>query len=116
MKTLAPIPGGLAGPPSACSSGPDHLDVFAVGPDHRVWRWSRDGATWAAPVPLPGFGSGIPAVGVAAVSSGPGRVEVFAAEASTRTPVWWRAINGQWLPAPLLLPPGANLPAIAVSG
>jgi hypothetical protein len=63
MKTLSPIPGGLAGPPSACSSGNNHLDVFAVGTDHRVWRWAWDGAAWAAPVPLPAFGAGIPEVG-----------------------------------------------------
>ena len=116
VKTLPPIPGGLAGPPSACRSGADHLDAFAVGPDHRVWRWSWNGTVWTAPVPLPAFGAGVPGVGIAAVGSGPGRMEVFAAEASTRSPVWWRATNGQFLPSALLLPGGrANLPAIAVA-
>jgi len=115
MKTLAPLPGGLAGPPSACLSGINQLDVFAVGPDHRVWRWAWNGVVWTAPTPLGAFGSGIPGVGIAAVSSAPGHVEVFAAEASTRTPIWWRGVNGVFTAAPLLLPGGANLPAVAVT-
>jgi hypothetical protein len=49
------------------------------------------------------------------VCSAPGHVEVFAAEASTRTPIWWRGLNGQFSPVALLLPQGANLPAIAVA-
>jgi hypothetical protein len=111
VKTLAPLPAGLAGPPSACSSADNRIEVFAVGGDRRVWRWAWDGTVWAAPAPLPAFGA-VPAVGVCAVSSGPGRVEVFAAESGTRSPIWWRCENGRWLPAALLLPVGANLPAV----
>ena len=114
MRTLSSIPGGLAGPPSACSSDPNRIDVFAVGSDANVWRWAWDGTNWAAPVPLPAFGR-IPSEGVCAVSSAPGRVEVFAAEAGTSSPVWWRGDNGRWLPAALLLPVGANLPAVPVA-
>jgi hypothetical protein len=89
MRTFS-ITGGLAGPPSACSSDPDRVDVFAVGPDKRVWRWLRVGANWpTAPVPLDVNGT-IPSEGVCAISSGPGRVEVFAVEAGSRLPVWWR--------------------------
>ena len=88
MRTFS-ISGGLAGPPSACSSDPDRVDVFAVGPDKRVWRWLRVGANWlTAPVPLDINGT-IPGEGVCAISSGPGRVEVFAV-AGSRLPVWWR--------------------------
>ena len=39
MRTFS-IGGGLAGPPSACSSDPDRVDVFAVGAGATVWHWS----------------------------------------------------------------------------
>ena len=115
MKTLPSPPGGLAGPPSAGSSASNQVDVFAVAGDGNVWRWSWDGRSWAAPVPLPAFGS-IPGVGVCAVSSGPGRVEVFAANATTHSPVWWRRDGARWFDAALQPPPGqANLPAVPVA-
>ena len=106
MKTLPSPPGGLAGPPSAGSSASNQVDVFAVAGDGNVWRWSWDGRSWAAPVPLPAFGS-IPADGVCAVSSGPGRVEVFAANATTHSPVWWRGDGARWFDA-ALQPPRAR--------
>ena len=57
MRTFS-ISGGLAGPPSACSSDPDRVDVFAVGSDDTVWRWSLVGANWQlAPEPLPPNGT-----------------------------------------------------------
>ena len=76
MRTFS-IPGGFSGPPSACSAAPSRIDMFAVGPGATLWRLSWDGTTWSPPLPLPPQG-GIPATGVCAVSSGPGRVEVFA--------------------------------------
>ena len=92
MRTLS-NGGGLAGPPGACSSDPDRVDVFAVGSDKTVWRWSRVGATWQpAPERLAPNGT-IPGEGVCAISSGLGHVEVFAVEAGSRLPVWWRG-NG----------------------
>ena len=94
MKTFS-LQGGIAGPPSACSSADNRVDVFAVGSGNLVWRWSWDGTSWTPPGPLPQAGV-IPAEGVCAVSSGPGRVEVFAAEAGSRSPVWWRGNNAQW--------------------
>ena len=94
MKTFS-IPGGLAGPPSACSAAPDRLDVFAVRPGGIVSRWSWDGTGWTQG-DLPPSGGVIPAEGVCAVSSGPGRVEVFAVEARSRTPLWWRGNGTLW--------------------
>jgi FAD/FMN-containing dehydrogenase len=41
-------------------------------------------------------------------------VEVFAAQAGTRTPVWWRGNNTQWSAGPTLTA-GANLPAVPVA-
>ena len=100
MKTFS-LQGGVAGPPSACSSADNRVDVFAVGPGNMVWRWSWDGTRWTPPGPLPQVGV-IPAEGVCAASSGPGRVEVFAAEAGSRSPVWWRGNNEQWSVGPPL--------------
>lgn len=112
MRSFA-LPGGLAGPPGACSDAPNRIDVFAAGPGNTVWRWSWDGSSRTPPGPLPGHGS-IPAEGVCAVASGPGRVEVFAAQAGTRTPVWWRGNNTSWSAGPAL-PQGASLPALPVA-
>ena len=115
MKTFT-LTGGLAGPPSACSCAENRIDVFAAGPGTTVWRWSWEGTSWALPAPLPPLpaGRGIPAEGVCAVSSGPGRVEVFAAESATRSPVWWRGDGTAWSVEPPL-PGGANLPAEPVA-
>jgi FAD binding domain/FG-GAP-like repeat/FG-GAP repeat len=112
MKTFT-LAGGLAGPPSACSCAENRIDVFAAGPGNNVWRWSWDGTNWTPPIQLPLIGA-IPAVGVWAVSSGPGRVEVFAADSNTRTPVWWRGNGTSWSPGPGL-PGGANLPPVPVT-
>jgi hypothetical protein len=102
----------LAGPPSACSSGENRLDVFAVGAGNTVWRWSWDGTSWTN-APLPSLGA-IPVEGVCAVSSGPGRVEVFAAESGSRTPVWWRGNGWTWSPG-AALQSVANLPPVPVA-
>jgi hypothetical protein len=95
MKTFS-ISGGIAGPPSACSSAPNRIDVFAVKPGSRVWRESGDGANWQNAVELPNIsGVSIPAGGLCAISSAPGRVEAFAVTDSA-IPVWWRGNNEQW--------------------
>jgi hypothetical protein len=112
MKTFS-IQGGLAGPPGACSSAPDRVDVFAAGPGATVWRWSGDGNNWGAPTPL-SFNGTIPEEGVCAVSSGPERAEVFAVEAGMRTPVWWRGNGTTWTTGQTP-PAGANVPAVAVA-
>jgi hypothetical protein len=109
MKTFSLV-GGLAGPPSACSAANNRIDVFATGPGNTVWRWSLNGNTWSPPVPLQPGPASIPASGVCAAVSGPGRVEVFALDKTTGAPVWWRGTGTQWLP-PTLLPSGANLPS-----
>jgi hypothetical protein len=111
MQTFS-IAGGISGPPNACSSGANHIDVFAVGPGNTVWRWSWDGTSWSLPAPLPGQGV-IPAEGVCAAASGPDRVEVFAV-ADTRAPVWWRGNGTQWS-AGAALQQVANLPAVPVA-
>ncbi len=38
---------GLAGPPAVCSSGPERIDVFAVGPDGDLLHSSCNGETWS---------------------------------------------------------------------
>ncbi len=114
MKTFT-LTGGLAGPPSACSAAPNRVDVFAAGPGATVWRWSRDGTAWSPPAPLPVGRWRIPAEGVCAVSSGPGRVEVFAVDASSQTPVWWRGNGTTWAAAVQVPLAGARIPAIAVA-
>ena len=114
MKTFT-LPGGLAGPPSACSAATDRLDVFATGPGNTVWRWSMKQNQWAPPAKLDLGPASVPAVGVSAVASGPGRVEVFAADKNTRGPVWWRANGAVWQ-APIVLGGGpAGLPAVPVT-
>jgi hypothetical protein len=87
--------------------------VFATGPGNNVWHWAWDGTNWKPPIALAPIGA-IPAVGVGAVSSAPGRVEVFAADSNTRTPVWWRENGTSWSAGPAL-PGGANLPAAPVT-
>ena len=113
MKTFT-IPGGLQGPPSACSCAENRVDVFATGPGNTVWRWSMTGNTWSPPAPLPLGPASIPAEGVCAVTSGPGRVEVFAADRNSGVPAWWRGVDTQWFP-PTTLTPGPNLPAEPVA-
>jgi len=68
MKTFT-LPGGLAGPPSACSCALNRLDVFATGPGNTVWRWSLTSNGWGPPAPLLAGPASIPAVGVSAVAS-----------------------------------------------
>src|SRR5262245_2592459 len=75
-----------------------------------VWRWSWDGTGWGSPAQLP-FQGVIPANGVYAAASGPGRVEVFAADATTRSPVWWRGNGTSWTVGPSL-GGNARLPAV----
>src|SRR5262245_48938528 len=114
MRTFS-IQGGIVGPPSACSCAPNRIDVFAVGPGNTVWRWSWDRTNWSPPAPLLNQGM-IVAPGICAVSSGPGRVEVFAVP-DTGIPVWWRGNNMQWT-AGISLPPlprGVNLPAVPLA-
>ena len=112
MRTLS-IVGGLSGPPAACSSAADRLDVFATGPGNMVWRWWLDHGELSGPAPLP-VTNNVPGEGLCAVSSGPGRVEVFAAGAGLNTPLWWRGDAGAWS-AGQILPPGANLLPVAIA-
>jgi hypothetical protein len=89
------------------------VDVFAVGPGGGVWRWAVAGAAPPSLLPLPPNGT-IPAEGICAVPSGPGRIEVFAVEAGSRTPVWWRGDGAAWRTGPN--PPRApSIPAIPVA-
>ena len=112
MTTFS-IQGGISGPPSACSSAPNRIDVFAVGPGATVWRWSWDGTIWLAPAPLSLYQGDIPDEGVCAVSSDPGLAEVFAV-ASTGAQVWWRGNGTGWTQG-MPRPPVANLPAVALA-
>src|SRR2546423_14146164 len=70
---------------------PTRLDVFAAGAGNRLWHWWRDTAIdpgWQA---LDRGGS-LPPEGVAAVSWGTDRIDVFAAaQLPGRNPLqhWW---------------------------
>ncbi|MBA3800357.1 MAG: hypothetical protein H0X18_14935, partial [Geodermatophilaceae bacterium] len=89
--------------------------MFATGPGNTVWRWAMTGSTWGPPEPLLLGPASIPATGVCAITSGPGRLEVFAADKNSRGPVWWRGIHAQPISAPILLPDsGAGLSAESV--
>ena len=112
MRTL-PIQGGINGPPSAYSSGPGRLDVFAAGPSNMVWHWWMNGGPMLGPGPLP-LPNNVPAEGLGVASSGPGRLEVFAAGAGINTPLWWRGDGSTWTAGPTL-PPGANLYPVPIA-
>jgi hypothetical protein len=115
MKSLG---GLLAGPPSAVSSASDRLDVFAAGPANTAWWWRLEGTKWLPPMPLAPAGRDgvalIPAEGVCAVSSGPNRLEVFAAGSNGNTPWWWRFDGTVWK-EPTKLPVGANLFPVTIA-
>jgi FAD/FMN-containing dehydrogenase len=105
---MRPLGGTLAGAPSAVSSSPDRIDVFAAGPGKTPWHWSLVNGIWIGPAPL--VSANIPAEGLCAVASGADGVEVFAAGPGN-TPWWWRLKNGiPWF-GPMPLPGGANLSA-----
>jgi hypothetical protein len=113
MKTFSLSGGGLAGPPSACAVTPDRVHVFAAGPGGTIWCWQLIDETMLAPFPLPPNGS-IPAEGICAIASGPGQAEVFAVDAGSRLPVWWRGNRTSWTIGQQLLP-GPSIPAIPVA-
>ncbi len=78
------IPMGLASPPAACSSGPERIDVFAVGQDgdllHTSWnsgRWSAFESLGAPPLGTAGTAQPVPLSGpVAACRCGKDRIAV----------------------------------------
>jgi hypothetical protein len=76
----------LTGPPAACSWSPERLDVFARGPRgelmHKAWNgkdWAPFTSLWMPTREQKGEILPVPLTGVlAACSSGPGRLDVFA--------------------------------------
>jgi hypothetical protein len=54
--------GALTSGPAAVSWGPNHIDVFARGPDNGVYKIIWDGHSWSAGAPLGGAISYRPAV------------------------------------------------------
>lgn len=85
-----PYPGvrvsaAVTGPPAACSSGPERIDVFARGPHGSLLHKWWDGDQWShfTSLGMPSTENRntkwLPFTGtVAACSSGPGRLDVFA--------------------------------------
>jgi len=79
------IPMGLAGPPAACSGGPERIDVFAVGQGggllHTSWSrggWNEFESLGAPPMGSAGTPRPVPLSGPpAACSCGSGRIAVF---------------------------------------
>jgi hypothetical protein len=112
LKTFS-IQGGLKGPPSACSSAPDRIDVFAVVEGGSVWHWPLIGSTWEPPKQLAANGA-FPPEGVCAISSDEGRVEVFAVDQNSRTPRWWRGNGNKFSVGPEKLN-GPAIPAVPVA-
>jgi hypothetical protein len=109
---MRPLGGSLVGAPSAVSSSPDRIDVFAVGSANTPWHWMFANGTWLPPVLLPSANN-VPAEGLCAVASGPGTAEVFAV-GTDKTPWWWR-LNGGVVIGPSPLPAGANLPSVPLA-
>ena len=89
----APIPGGWNGL-AAASPGGTRVEVFATTAGGII-QYSFVG-TQALPQlpPLPGSG-GLPTRLLAATSSGPGRIDVFAVDPAMRMPLHWH-FNGGW--------------------
>jgi hypothetical protein len=81
-------------PLAVVSARTDWLDVFAAGDGKQLWHWSNHGGSNWTVTPR---GGNLPAEGVAAVSWGPDRIDVFAAalknvaEGDTGNPLqhWW---------------------------
>ena len=71
------------------ASGPDRLDLFAIGADHQVWSTCRDAKGWNAdwfPVsaqPAPVFDA--TQQQVTAISGEPGQVDLFVIGSDSRT-------------------------------
>src|SRR5258706_4215704 len=117
MKSLG---GSLNGSPSAVLYAPDRLAVFATQPGGVLAHWLLEGATWNPLNPRPllpvGSDGGFPNLpsegeGICAVSSGPGRLEVFAAGRNGNSPWWWR-FDGMTWSGPKKLPLSAGNPGI----
>jgi hypothetical protein len=76
LRLADPAPAG--GNVAACTVGPDHLELFTVGTDHRMYgqRWLDEGG-WSGWWELDGDGRFDAAATPSAVSTGTGQVEVF---------------------------------------
>src|ERR671919_711414 len=111
MKTFS-IPGGISGPPSACSSAPNRIDVFAVANNATPVWWRGDGTTWTTGRNLDRGRANIPPVPVAAIATSTNDIDIFAV-GTDQTPWWWHWNGAAWsLPEQLPNPGGAaNLPA-----
>lgn len=114
MKSLG---SSFNGSPSAASCAPNRLSVFATQPGGVLFHWLLEGATWIsqplAPVGSDGSFPNIPpqGEGICTVSSGPDRLEVFAAGSNGNTPYWWRLDGTTW-EGPTRLPLPAGNPGI----
>lgn len=96
--------------PAAVSSAPNTTDLFAVSQDGRVLRWrSPDGLTWVpSVVQRP---SGVPAgpfvrSGFAAVSTAPGKIDLFAVTTGAQVAHW--SMDGENVTTADFLPPPPN--------
>jgi hypothetical protein len=76
---------------------PRTLHVFAAGATlNTPWHWWGDGISFQGPELLVPAVANLPAEGIAAVSAGPQRLDVFAAGSGNRLWHWWKKGLGVW--------------------
>jgi hypothetical protein len=125
------LPGSFAGEPgspvTAVSRTPEHMDVFAVGNDGRVysdwWDARVNNGLWNDWFVIPGSFAGQLGSPVTVLSRTPEHMDLFAVGNDGRVHnAWWdaRVNNGLWndwfvIPGNLSAPPGATVTALARS-
>lgn len=104
---------------AAIARVPQHLDVFWVGDDGRVYSsWWHEGLPWSGAFPIGGFfPTGAP---IAAVARRPDHIDLFVVGNDGRvyTSWWhegqpWSGANDNWLPIGGFFPVGASITAVA---
>jgi hypothetical protein len=95
------IPGGGNGL-AVASMGGSRMDVFALTTSGII-QYSLSGGS-SAPAPLPNS-TGLRRCVLAAVSSGPATLDVFAVEPNVGMPLHWRFANGAWAKQHVAGPP-----------
>jgi hypothetical protein len=105
-------PDGFAQAVSVALQNPNHMDIFAAGPDgsvNTVW-WDNNGNTWGPMYALAGPGSAAGAV--TGIARKPGTLAVFwvASDGSVISSMWDVPTNAWTLPFPIA-GPGSAIPS-----
>ncbi|MFC6703717.1 C1 family peptidase [Flexivirga alba] len=88
-------PGGEGSPVTSVSRFPDHLDLFTVGTDNRVYScWWDASSGWASWFVIPGL-TARPGSSVEVVSRFKDHLDLFTTDSSGKTmSTWWDASSG----------------------